>query len=171
MEEAFSHNFVKNAIYSTLLPLTEGMGLFFSDGMLLTNDDAGIATEPDGMFVSNASLAADKVELTAGTNPNATATEVVGSPDLVIEIVSESTEEKDTELLLAKYHDAGIVEYWVIDARDETNIRFDILSRGKKGYTAMRKSTGWMKSPVLAKSFRLTRTVVGGYPRFKLEHR
>ena len=140
------------------------MGLFFSDGMLLTDDDAGIATEPDAMVVSSAALESGRVELTAGASPDVTATEVVGSPDLVVEVVRWATEEKDTELLMAKYHDAGIFEYWVIDARDGDDIHFDILKRG-------RKSAGWLKSAVLGKSFRLTRTVVGGYPRFKLEAR
>jgi Uma2 family endonuclease len=171
MEEAYSHNFVKNALYLVLGPLTEGLGLFFSDGMLLTNEDAGIATEPDAMFVSSAALESGRVELTAGANAEATATEVVGAPDLVIEVVSRGTEEKDTELLMAKYHDAGIPEYWVIDARDADDIRFDILKRGRKSYTAARKSDGWVKSAILGKSFHLVRTVVAGYPRFKLEVR
>jgi Uma2 family endonuclease len=171
MEEAYSHNFVKNALYLALAPLTEPLGLFFSDGMLLTNEDAGIATEPDAMFVSNAALESGRVELTAGTSVEATATEVVGSPDLVVEVVSRGTEEKDTELLMAKYHDAGVTEYWVIDARDSDDIRFDILKRARKGYTATRRSDEWVKSAVLGKSFRLVRTVLGGYPRFKLEIR
>lgn len=171
MEEAYSHNFVKNALYLTLAPLTESLGLFFSDGMLLTNEDAGIATEPDAMFLSHASLESGRVALEAGARPDATATEVVGSPDLVVEVVSTGTAEKDTELLMAKYHDAGIAEYWVIDARDADDIRFDILKRGRKGYVAVRAAGGWVKSVVLDKSFRLVRTEVGGYPRFRLEAR
>jgi Uma2 family endonuclease len=171
MEEAYSHNFVKNALYSVLPPMTERLGLFFSDGMLLTNEDAGIATEPDAMFVSTAALDSGRVVLTAGADPEATVTEVTGSPDLVVEVVSRGTEEKDTELLMAKYHDAGISEYWVIDARDTDDIQFDILKRGRKGYAAARKSDGWVKSAVLGKSFRLVKKVVAGYTRFKLEVR
>jgi Uma2 family endonuclease len=172
MEEAFTHNLVKNALYLTLIPLTEEMGLFFSDGMLLTNDDAGIATEPDGMFISHEALAAGRVRLTAGRTTDAVATEVVGSPDLVIEVVSRSTEEKDTEWLMAAYHNAEIPEYWVIDARDEEDIRFDIYKLGKKEYIAARRQDGWVKSTALGKSFRLTwKETKGGYPRFKLELR
>ncbi len=170
MEEAYSHNFVKTALYLTLAPIAEALGLFFSDGMLLTNEDAGIATEPDAMFVSHAALETGRVELVAGAAPDATVTEVVGSPDLVVEVVSRGSEEKDTELLMAKYHDAGVAEYWVIDARDG-EIEFDILKRAKKGYTAARKSDGWVKSAVFGRSFRLVRVVVNGYPRFKLEVR
>jgi Uma2 family endonuclease len=172
MEEAFTHNFVKNAIYLTLIPLTEEIGLFFSDGMLLTNDEAGIGTEPDGTFVSNEALESGRVEFTAGVHADAVATEVVGSPDLVIEVVSRSTEEKDTEWLMAAYHNAEIPEYWVIDARDEDDIRFDIYKRGKKEYIAARKQDGWVRSTILGKSFRLTRKLQkNGYPRYKLEVR
>jgi Uma2 family endonuclease len=171
MEEAYSHNFVKTAIVLALAPLTEPMGLFFSDGMLLTNDDAGIATVPDAMFVSTAALESGRVELVAGANPDATATEVVGSPELVVEIVSRGTGEKDTELLMEKYHDAEITEYWVIDARDGDDIQFDILKRARKAYSATRKYEGWIKSSVLGRSFRLVRMIVRGYPRFKLEVR
>jgi Uma2 family endonuclease len=172
MEEAFTHNLVKNAIYATLIPFTQDIGLFFSDGMLLTNDEAGIATEPNATFISNESLAAGRVELKAGAHADSMATEVVGSPDLVIEVVSRSTEEKDTEWLMAAYHDAEIPEYWVIDARDEDDIRFDIYKRGKKEYTPCRKQDEWVKSSVLGKSFRLKRKEAKtGYPLFKLEIR
>ena len=51
MEEAFTHNFVKTAVYLTLGPICEAGGLFFVDGMLMTNDAAGLGTEPDGMYV------------------------------------------------------------------------------------------------------------------------
>ena len=57
---------------------------------------------------------------------------------------------------MSAYATAGVPEYWVIDARDEDDIRFDIHKRGKKEYTAVRKVAGWSKSAVLGKSFRLT---------------
>jgi Uma2 family endonuclease len=73
---------------------------------------------------------------------------------------------------MSAYFDAGIVEYWVIDARDGDDIRFDIYKRGKKEYTATRKNDGWVKSAVLAKSFRLTQTDdEDGKPEFTLEVR
>lgn len=172
MEEAFTHNFVKTAIYAALFPICDPVGMFFSDGMLVTNDEAGLGTEPDGMFVSNASLVAERVLFTAGEDPEAEATELVGTPDLVIEIISRTTEDKDTEWLMSAYHDAGIPEYWLIDARDEDDIEFNIYKRRPKEYAAVRKSGGWVKSTVLGKQFRLTRKEGShGYPRFRLEVR
>jgi Uma2 family endonuclease len=170
MEEAYSHNFVKTAVYISLAPICEPLGLFFCDGMLLTNDAAGLGTEPDGMFVSNASWEAGRVNLASGRRGENT--ELIGTPDLVIEVVSPSSEDKDTEWLMSAYHNAGIPEYWLIDAREEDDLRLTIYKRGPKGYTAARKSEEWAKSPALGKSFRLTRREDRhGYPRFRLEVR
>ena len=124
--------------------------------MLLTNDRAEVANEPDAMVVLTESWEARRVWTTAGLTTGAKATELVGTPDLVVEIVSPSSEDKDTEWLMSAYWNAGIPEYWLIDARD-TPLRFDIFKRGAKGFTTGRKSDGWVKSAVLGRSFRLSR--------------
>ena len=38
-----------------------------------------------------------------------------GAPDLVVEIISESTKKRDYGLKLLKYRTAGVREYWVIN--------------------------------------------------------
>ena len=132
------------------------------------------ATLPDGMFFLSRSsaLRAGRVRFSNGGNPKAQATEIIGTPDLVIEIVSSASEVKDTEWAMSAYFDAGIQEYWVIDARDEDDIQFTIHKRGKKEFTAVRKSGGWVKSAVLGKSFRLTQSEgADGNPEFTLEVR
>jgi len=43
-----------------------------------------------------------------------------GAPDLIVEILSESTRDKDTGVKLYKYHASGVREYWVIDPDEET---------------------------------------------------
>lgn len=172
MEEGYSHNLVKNAVYATLVPLTRGRGLFFSDGMTLTNDQIAVGTNPDAMFLSNGSLGAGRVEVVAGRRPRAEATEVVGSPDLVVEVVSPNSVDKDTEWLTSAYHNAEITEYWPIDAREEDDIRFDVLKRGPKGFVLQRKKGGWVKSPVLGKEFRIVWSAGDhGYPEVTLEVR
>lgn len=172
MEELFSHNQIKTALGITLGGLIEedDLGLYVTDGMLLVNADADLATWPDAIFVSHAIVQRKGVEFVAGRRKEAVATRIVGSPDLVVEIVSQSSEAVDTEWLMSAYHDAGIVEYWVIDARGDEP-EFVIYQRRAKEFVAVRKSGGWTKSPILGKSFRLRRTMVGNYPRFKLEIR
>lgn len=41
---------------------------------------------------------------------------VCGAPDLVVEVLSESTKNKDMTIKLGKYRNAGVREYWMVDA-------------------------------------------------------
>ena len=47
-----------------------------------------------------------------------------GAPDLVIEILSDSTRGKDLVLKLNKYCEAGVREYWTVDPRNKEVIVF-----------------------------------------------
>lgn len=172
-EEMFSHNRVKTALGIALGGLIEGgaLGMYVSDGMLLTNEAAELGTTPDAMFVSNAAVASGRVTFVSGVRGEAEATEMVGTPDLVVEIVSPSSEDKDTEWLMSGYWNAGVPEYWVIDARRNPPL-FDIYKRGPKGYSESRKTDGWVKSAVLKRSFRFLRQKgKHGFPVFQLEVR
>ena len=40
---------------------------------------------------------------------------IVGAPDLIVEILSPSTRERDLRLKASKYANAGVREYWIID--------------------------------------------------------
>jgi Uma2 family endonuclease len=96
---------------------------------------------------------------------------VEGAPDLVLEIISSGSVRKDTERLRQLYWQAGVREYWLVDARDEP-LRLDILRHTARGYTATRKQGGWVKSAVLGKAFRLTsQSDTLGHPQFNLEVR
>ena len=155
MEEFFSHNRVKNAVHTALTVFVEAnnFGVLIPDGMRYTSLDAEASTEPGATFISTATIAAERVEFTAG--PKGEATELLGTPDLVIEIVSRTSTDKDTDWLKDTYFAAGIAEYWLIDARDRDAIEFDIFTRGKKAYRATKPSGGWVKSAVFGKEFRL----------------
>lgn len=144
MEEAFSHNQIKLVITLAVAGFVraERSGRVFVDGMLLTNDYAQLACEPDLTFASAESFAADLVTFAAGETTVAEATEMVGSPDMVLEVVSRSCVGKDTERLMGRYHDAGVREYWVIDACDEDSPTFTICRRTTKEFVAVRKSRG-----------------------------
>lgn len=50
---------------------------------------------------------------------------VFGAPDLVIEILSQSTRKKDMVTKLHKYADAGVKEYWMIDSDKQKVIVYD----------------------------------------------
>lgn len=171
MGEALSHNQAKLAVMVVLAGLVraEELGVLFPDGMLLTNDDADLGCEPDVMFVSAESLASGRVTFTQGETTGAVATEMVGSPDMVLEVVSPSSVVKDTDWLMTQYHDAGVSEYWLIDARRNGDPVFTIFRRMAKEFIPVRKSRGWLKSPVFGKSFRLVRTEQFGLVNFVLD--
>jgi Uma2 family endonuclease len=89
-------------------------------------------------------------------NKKQRAMEIEGSPDWVLEIVSDSSVAKDMRDLRQAYHRAGIREYWLIDARGDELI-FQILCWRKTGYFAASRKEGWQRSRVFARSFQFTR--------------
>lgn len=172
MEEFFEHGQVRAEVGAVLHRLVKEtkFGRFAPEGTRYSHIDTNLSTEPDGMVISNEALRTGRVRLVAGKKGDNT--EVVGSPEILIEIVSRSSEVKDTEWTMSAYFDAEILEYWVLDARDEDDLRFDIYKRGKKEFTVTRKQAGWVKSAVLGKSFRLIQTEDDdGQPEFTLEVR
>lgn len=171
MEEIFSHNGVKLAITMTLgaIVRAEKLGRYFPDGILLSNEAADVRNEPDATFVSAESLKAKRVTFKAGSHSGAHATVLVGSPDLVVEVVSPSSVDKDYEYLLAAYFDAGIREYWLVDARKGGDVEFTINRRSAKGFVPVRRAKGWSKSDVFGRSFRLVRQEQFGLADFVLE--
>src|SRR5205085_1728741 len=128
------------------------LGIYFTDGVLLSNFAADISGNPDGMFVLTETLGSDRIRLIEGKDGGFV--ELQGSPDLVLEIVSPSSEDKDDVRLRQAYFEADIPEYWIIDVREEP-FRFDILRRTSRGYANTRKQDGWVKSAVFGRSFRL----------------
>jgi Uma2 family endonuclease len=161
LEEAFSHNQVRGAIDATLHRIVdEGeLGLYLGDGMLVTNPRARIGTEPDGMVISRETLESGRIRIGAGRKRGAEATRLIGTPDLVVEVLSNSSVEKDTVRLMSGYAAAGIPEYWLIDARGDED-QFDIHRLGRKGYVPGRKTDGWVKSVIFAREFRLVRKAI-----------
>jgi Uma2 family endonuclease len=170
-EQVFTHNQLKqefNLVVGGVVK-AERLGRFFPDGLFLTNDRAQLACQPDGTFVSRQTLKSGRVHLVEGEKEGYL--ELEGTPDMVLEIVSASSVEKDKETLFDLYWRAGIPEYWVVDARED-RLEFDIFRHGAGGYVATRKQGGWLKSGILGKSFRLSRHLDDmGNPEYSLSVR
>ncbi len=170
-EQFFSHNKIKTEFTRVLSNIAKKkrLGSYCSDGMLLSNEEAELSGNPDGIFVANASFRSGKVQLVEGADSGFV--EMEGSPDMVLEVVSDSSEAKDTEILRELYWKAGIREYWLVDARGE-ELQFDIFRRTSRSYSATPQTRGWMKSAVFSQEFRLTRrTDELGHPEFTLRLR
>jgi Uma2 family endonuclease len=154
-ENIDTHTNVKSGVYRTLLPLVAAgdWGSFYADGVLLSNKTAEVATNPDGVAVSWASFESGRV--TFGMREGSRRF-LVGSPDWVLEIVSDSSVTKDLHALRGAYHRARIPEYWLIDARREEP-GFQILTWRRGGSVAAARKDGWAHSRVFHCDFRLTR--------------
>jgi Uma2 family endonuclease len=132
MEQACMHNGVKTEVAGVLHPFAKasGLGRYFGDGMLLSNVGADLSTVPDGMFVSFVAFQTGPVRQVLGRV--AGVVEFEGSPDMVLEGVSESSAEKDMVRLPELYRRAEIREFWRTDARGE--LLFEIRRLTDTGY-------------------------------------
>jgi Uma2 family endonuclease len=132
----------------------ENLGKPFIDGTLLVNKAANVSNEPDFMFCSWETLKSGKV-VQAETFPGSgRVMELAGSPDLVVEIVSDSSLRKDRQILPGRYWVAGVSEYWIVDCRGAVPL-LEILTRTDSGYQlAFETADGWLRSGVLNRSFR-----------------
>lgn len=170
-EQVFSHNQLKqefNVLIGGLVKV-ERLGRFSPDGLFLTNDKAQLACQPDGTYVSHRTMKSGRVRLVEGEKGGYL--ELAGTPDMVLEVVSSSSVEKDTVTLADLYWRAGIPEYWLVEPRS-ARLQFDIFHHQSDGYGAVRKQGGWLKSQVFRRSFRLSRRRDdAGNPEYSLSAR
>jgi Uma2 family endonuclease len=155
----------------TLLADELDLGRYHSDGGWLTNEEVGLSTEPDGFLVlwdTFASGAARWTERDGDRGP----VELVGRGDMVLEVVSDSSEHKDRVDLRRDYAAVGFSEYWLVDARGAVPV-FELLQLERGTYEAVEADAdGWFASPVWGRSFRLDRdTDRLGQPRYRLHVR
>jgi Uma2 family endonuclease len=158
-EAAETHNKVKSAITVDLVHIvrSEQLGEAYSDGTLLSHVGASVSTEPDFLFATWDAFESGRLRLIEKTNRPKDYVELEGTPDLVVEIVSDSSETKDVLTLRERYHAAGVPEYWIVDARGDA-VQFQILLRTDERYVAANEATGSQTSRVLRRTFRIERT-------------
>jgi len=164
--EEFSHNQVKGAFSFAVWGIlnVHPVGRFMMDRMLLTNIQANLSTEPDGLFYLMSTMQSGRLRLVPGKKRGYT--ELEGTPDMVLEILSDSSERKDMVLLRQLYWKANVPEYWLVDVRGDTT-RFDVLRHTSDGYVETVAVDGWLPSTVLQHQFQLVRQADAlGHPQF-----
>ena len=162
-ENAFAHGTPKVAITEVLNPFaTENdFGWLFSDRTRIVSLEANLSAEPDLVFITEASLADGRVKPIpgkSGSNENDdNIVEFEGGPDLIVEIVSNSSVKKDTVRLPKAYFAAGVREYWLVDVR-RGQMLFTIHTRSKTKFVPqVADADGLQASSVLNARFLLTR--------------
>ncbi|MDE0465306.1 MAG: Uma2 family endonuclease [Caldilineaceae bacterium] len=95
-----------------------GLGhLFFAPtDVVLSRTDV---VQPDLLFISS-----QRAHIIAPAN-------IQGAPDLIVEIRSDSTAERDESFKRQLYADFGVKEYWLVDPEAAT---ISVLLLGEKGY-------------------------------------
>jgi Uma2 family endonuclease len=170
-EQIYSHNQVKTEFTFVLTGLAKAsrLGRFYQDGLRIEHPETDLAAVPDGVYISRNRLETLRIRKVEGTEGGYVRME--GAPDMVLEVVSEKSVHKDAIRLRDLYWQAGVREYWLVDARIEP-LSFTIWKHSAKGFTTVRSRERWLKSDVFGKAFRLTAgTDELGDPEYTLETR
>jgi Uma2 family endonuclease len=174
-EDLHIHGTVKGAIHAALhlLVAERDVGEVFVDRARFRSPAADVSVEPDVLVVLWDSLRAGRVRsVSESTRRHDRFSVIEGAPDLVVEVVSDSSVRKDTLRLPELYARAGVPEFWLVDARGEKP-GFEIRTlRGGEYEGVTPQGDGWAGSPCLGLSFRLSRhrTPIGHW-RYVLERR
>jgi len=158
-EEINSHGKLKQAIQSTLdrFCREEELGEMLPDGVLFASSDADSGCEPDAMLCTFEGLTSGRIRYVERDPGSGRQMSVQGSPDIVVEIVSNSSVRKDTRDLRERYFLAGVREYWIVDARGMT-MTFHVLVRGNDEWIeSLPDGDGFRRSTVLNRRVRIDR--------------
>jgi len=158
-EDIFTHGTLKTALIARLWPLATDRGIHLFAGETRVSSEAGdLSVEPDVVAVSEGAIEGGRVRLVpaAGGRPDRFV-EIEGAPDLIVEIVSDSSVRKDNHRLPASYHAAGVRELWLIDAR-RADVQFAIHRWEPSGYVADISRDGVCRSTVFGCTFALVRS-------------
>ena len=68
-------------------------------------------------------------------------------PDLVVEVLSESTEQRDRGVKFEDFEAHGVLEYWIVDAEAQTVEQF--VRQGEILHLKMKSSTGELASDTI----------------------
>jgi Uma2 family endonuclease len=159
-EDLFTHGAVKTELVIVLgRRVKEAIaGSLFTDSTRVTCPAADLSVEPDIVIVTDAALDRGAVRLVEKRGSHADRyVELEGGPDLIVEIVSDTSVGKDTRRLPSAYFGAGVAEFWLIDARG-AELAFAIRGRGDDGFDPVPvDADGFQASAVLGRRYRLDR--------------
>jgi len=159
-EDIFTHGTLKTEIIRVLLDRVKRfqLGHLLSDRTRISSVEGDVSAEPDVVFISRDSLRSGRARLVpkAGGEPGRYV-EVEGAPDLIVEIVSDTSVVKDLRRLPPAYFRAGVSEFWLADARGE-ELLFQIHTPAKTAFQPVdADADGFQPSRVFGCAFRLDR--------------
>ena len=150
-ENLYKHGGPKTALSSALYEQVDrtGRGAVYIDCTRIVSVDANLSVEPDVVAVLWDSLENGRVvRVPAADGEPDYLIELEGAPDLVVEVISDSSQGKDRRRLPPLYAKAGVPELWLVDARAKRgkSIELGIYVLGANGYVlAPPNAKGWSK--------------------------
>jgi Uma2 family endonuclease len=158
-EDLYTHGTLKMRIAGILdrIVFERKLGHVFVDSTRVSCPEVNLSVEPDVVFVAKASVTAGRLSRVPKVSSPDRYIEFEGPPDLIVEVISDSSLKKDTKQLPRTYFAAGVYEYWVVDGRHE-ELCFQLNRRGASEYeTAPPDADGYQFSEVLKHRFKLVR--------------
>ena len=132
---SYGHQKVVGALFRLMSDHVEESGLgdvCVSPVDVVLDEAAGLVLQPDLIFISSGRLSIIQHH-------------VSGAPDLVVEVLSPSTEDRDRTMKLALYRRYGVREYWMVDAHLRTVDIVDCSTGTRESFT----ETQMLRSRVL----------------------
>lgn len=171
-ENVFFHGTIKVRLVVEIQTRVDELqlGHVLSDCSRVSNEAANLSAKPDILVIAQDAIDSGRVRLVpAASGDPDSFVEIEGAPDLVVEIVSDGSEHKDTKRLLDAYYRAGIREYWIVDVRDD-ELDLQVLRSGKGQFEpSERDANGYQLSGVLQCRYKLQRKRgIGGFWQFSL---
>ncbi|MBA3315194.1 MAG: Uma2 family endonuclease [Planctomycetaceae bacterium] len=159
-EEVIAHGAVKMELARGIANHVRryDLGYAFTDSVRVSSPEVGLSAEPDVIVVTFDAIESGRARLVpkAGAEQGRFI-EVEGAPDLIIEVVSDSTVRKDTIRLPRSYFDAGVTEFWIADGRKK-ELTFVVHTRGTSGFEpVVPDQQGFQVSEVLGVAVRFER--------------
>ena len=119
-EDLQTHSLVKTEIAAILhlLVARQGSGEVYVDRARVSSPPADLSVEPDVVVVLWETLDSGRLRyIPAASGEPGRFIEMEGAPDVVVEILSDSSVRKDLARLPPLYAAAGVPELWRVDAR------------------------------------------------------
>lgn len=110
-----------------------GRGFVAPIGVILSDQSK---VEPDALFIRT------------GREAIITEPAIVGSPDLIIEVISPTSRARDTAIKYQLYARAGVPHYWLIDPDTETVTGYELAGTGEYRVSAEWGSGDRLSSPL-----------------------
>jgi Uma2 family endonuclease len=160
-EDLFTHGTLKSEVAGEIKDRVQelDLGHIFIAEARVSSVPGDVSAEPDVVVVSFEAEDEGRVRYTPkASGEEGRFVEIDGATDLIVEIISDSSTNKDKKRLPPAYYAAGVRELWLIDARNK-DLYFQIFHRGPSAFApAPADPHGFQTSQVLKASYHLERT-------------